>query len=47
MNVEFWKKHQTTDFLDGRERLDRSHKDVMNLIGGFTNEELFIKKYFD
>ena len=47
MNVEFWKKHQTTPHSDARELLLKSHAEVMELIEAFTNQELFEKKHFD
>ena len=47
MNVEFWKKHQSTDYKNSKEMLLSSHKQVMDVIERFTNEELFEKKHFD
>jgi hypothetical protein len=47
MNVEFWKKHQTTPLIDAKRMLKESHKDVMALIETFSNDELFAKKSFD
>ncbi|MDH6354255.1 hypothetical protein M2132_000582 [Dysgonomonas sp. PH5-45] len=46
MNIEFWEKHQTTPLEDAVTLLKESHADVMKLIEPFTDEELFIKKYF-
>jgi len=46
MNVEFWKKHQTTPLEEAVVLLEKSHADVMKLIESFTDEELFTKKYF-
>jgi len=46
MNVEFWKKHQNTSLNDSKTMLNESHKNVMTLIETFSNDELFIKKYF-
>lgn len=46
MNVEFWKKHQSTTAEEAKQMLMNSHDAVMNLIEGFSNEELFEKKYF-
>ncbi|GHU90345.1 hypothetical protein FACS1894155_08590 [Bacteroidia bacterium] len=46
MNVEFWKKHQTTSLIDSKEMLKTSHEKVMNLIETFSNDELFAKKSF-
>ena len=47
MNVEFWEKHQETTFDQAREMLKESHREVMEQIDSFTNEELFEKKHFD
>lgn len=47
MNVEFWNKHQSTPYEDSKKMLCSSHKQVMDIIEKFTNEELFEKKYFD
>ena len=46
MNVMFWEKHQTTPYTDAKEMLEDSHKKVMVLIDGFSDEELFEKKHF-
>lgn len=46
MNVEFWEKHQNTPYTNALAMLKASHADVMALIEGFTNEELFTPKYF-
>jgi len=46
MNVEFWKKHQTTTLADAKTALKESHSEVMKLIESFSDEELFTKKYF-
>ena len=46
MNVEFWKKHQDTPLEDSKKILKKSHADVMKMIDGFTDEELFTKKFF-
>lgn len=47
MNVEFWKKHQSTPLTEAKAKLKESHKDVMALIETFSNEELFAKGVFD
>lgn len=47
LNVEFFNKHQSTDLDVSLKLLKQSHDDVMNLIDGFSDEELFIKKYYD
>lgn len=46
MNVRFWEKHQTTSLEDAVLSLKNSHSEVMTLIELFTDDELFIKKYF-
>ncbi|WP_024466634.1 ClbS/DfsB family four-helix bundle protein [Treponema pedis] len=47
MNIEFWKKHQNTPYADSQKMLKKTHKEVMKLIEGFSNDELFSKKYFN
>ncbi|MDR1068105.1 MAG: ClbS/DfsB family four-helix bundle protein [Clostridiales Family XIII bacterium] len=46
MNVEFWKKHQSTPYDEAAALLRGSHAQVMTLIESFSNEELFEKKHF-
>jgi Uncharacterized conserved protein len=46
MNVEFWKKHQSTPLEEAKTVLKASHSDVIQLIATFSDEELFMKKYF-
>lgn len=46
MNVEFWKKHQGTPLSKAKEMLENSHSEVLKLIEGFSNDELFSKKFF-
>lgn len=46
MNVEFWEKHQETPYSTAKEMLMESHAAVMRLIGMFSDDELFAKKYF-
>lgn len=46
MNRGFWKKHQSTPYEEARELLLASHGKVMEMIGEYTNEELFEKKHF-
>lgn len=43
MNVEFWKKHQSTSLTEAKTKLKESHKDVMALIESYSNDELFVK----
>lgn len=47
MNVEFWKKHQSTPLTEAKAKLKESHKDVMALIETFSNEQIFAKGVFD
>ena len=46
MNVGFWEKHQQTSLEESVTLLEKSHSDVIQLIGIFSNEELFTSKYF-
>lgn len=46
MNVGFWEKHQTTSLDHAKAMLRQSHKDVLAVIEGFTNDELFEKARF-
>ena len=46
MNVEFWKKHQTTPYDEAVKMLNASHKTAISLIESFSDEELFTKKYY-
>lgn len=47
MNVGFWEKHRNKTSLEyARAMLGKSHADVMRMIGGLTDEELFTKKYY-
>ena len=46
MNVEFWKKHQTTSLENAVELLKKSHAETIKLIDLFSDEQLFVKKYF-
>lgn len=46
MNVDFWEKHQNTPYYDSKEMVKKSHANVMELIEVFSNDELFLKKYF-
>ena len=46
MNVEFFNKHKSTPYNDARAMIISSHEKVLSLLEGFSNEELFTKKYF-
>lgn len=41
MNLTFFQKHQNTTLEEARQKLEKSHREVMNLAETFTNEELF------
>ena len=43
MNVELWKKHQSTSLEDAKEMLEKSHAEVIALAEKFSDEELFTK----
>ena len=43
MNVEFWKKHQSTSLEDAKDMLKKSHIEVIEKAESFSNEELFSK----
>lgn len=47
MNVEFWKKHQSTSLEEARRMVEGSHNEVLSLAETFSNEELFSKGIFD
>ena len=47
MNVMLWKRHQGTDMETAKKMLAESHRKVMEMAAGFTNEELFTKKYYN
>ena len=46
MNVEFWKKHQSTLYENAETMLRGSHNKVLALIEKFSDAELFEKKHF-
>lgn len=43
LNLFFWKKHQNTTLEEAKEMVENSHREVMNLMETFTNDELFSK----
>ena len=47
MNVGFWERHQATTYEKSRELLRQSHRDVLALIDGFSDEELFTRQYYN
>lgn len=46
MNVAFWEKHQSTSYEDSKKMLQDSHREVMKMIEGLSNEELFERKHY-
>lgn len=46
MNVAFLHKHAHTTYEEAARSLSGSHRRVMELIQGFSDEELFTKKHF-
>ncbi len=46
MNTAFVEKHQQTTYEQATVLLKESHNEVMKRIDGFSDEELFTKKYF-
>ena len=46
LNLEFWQKHQSTDFTTALDLLTQSHSRIMNLAQKFSDEELFTKWHF-
>lgn len=46
MNMMFWNKHQNTSLDEAKKMLAESHAAALALIEKYTNEELFIPKYF-
>lgn len=47
MNIELWKKHQSTDLAQAKKQLRDSHNTALAMVDRFTNEELFNKQYFN
>lgn len=46
MNVEFWEKHRNTKLEESKNMFIESHKNVIEHIEAFSNEELFTKGIF-
>ena len=46
LNLEFWQKHQSTDFATALDLLTQSHSRIMNLAQKFSDDELFTKGHF-
>lgn len=47
MNVELWNKHQDTSYKKSLEIVKTSHEEVIKLVEGFSNDELFNKNVFE
>ncbi|WRS30481.1 ClbS/DfsB family four-helix bundle protein [Actinomycetaceae bacterium MB13-C1-2] len=47
LNLEFWREHQRTSYEEASRLLNESHQNVVRLVEGFTDEELFEKTHFD
>lgn len=46
MNQKFWEKHQSTSLKEAEQLLEKSHEETMQLLEGFSNEDLFNKNVF-
>jgi hypothetical protein len=46
MNMKFWEQHQNTTLEQAKDMLSTSHAKVVKLLEAFSDDELFIKKYF-
>lgn len=46
MNIELWEKNRHIPLEEAKAMLRGSHAEVIKLIESFTDEELFIKKFF-
>lgn len=46
LNEFFWGKHQDTSLEEAKEMLEQSHKAVMEMLEGLTEEQLFTKGYY-
>lgn len=46
MNMMIWEKHRETELEAAKEMLRRSHNEVMALMEGFSDEELFDKGFY-
>ena len=46
MNVAFWKKHQKTSLEEETRLLEQSHREILELIEVFSNDELFAKDVY-
>lgn len=46
LNIELWKKHQSTSLEDAKNMFQKSHAEVIKLAQTFSNEELFSKEVY-
>lgn len=46
MNIQFWQKHQVTPLETAKRLFADSHHKCIEIILGFSDDELFTKKYF-
>jgi hypothetical protein len=46
MNVALWEKNRGVPLDEAKTLLHQSHAEVLSLVGEFSDEELFTKKYF-
>ena len=46
MNVAIWKKHQKTSLEEATKLLEQSHEEVLELMEGFSNDQLFTKGFY-
>ncbi|MCL2113560.1 MAG: ClbS/DfsB family four-helix bundle protein [Streptococcaceae bacterium] len=47
MNEKFWEKNQKISFEDLKQQIFQTHQELIDLIGTFSNDELYVKKYFN
>ena len=45
MNVAFWKKHQKTSLEEATRLIQQSHREVLELIEVFSNDETLYQRY--
>ena len=46
MNEKIWQDHQSTSFEEARRLIQESHDEIVQLFSRFTDEQLFVKKYY-
>lgn len=46
MNQKLWEKHQNTSLKEAEKLLAKSHKETMQILDGFSNEDLFNKNVY-